>query len=389
VRVVMFVHNTVARGTFDRAHSLGRNLVKNGHEVTLFAGASHRARARRCLIDGVEVIEGFDPLPARARESGLSPFDLLNRIYRVRRNRCDLIHCFDHRPTVFLPALLLARRHGTPCIFDWADLWGFEGIAAERGRLARVLLGTADHLLEDRVRRRANSLTVINGALQQRAQERFAAPIHLLPVGASSDLIKPLPKKEMRRRFNLPEDAPIAVHTGLAPYDIPYLAHAFVEVARRRPGALLVMAGRRFPTLESIIGRAGCSNQLVRLGMLDRTRLSQIMACADVLLLPYTNSSVNVYRYPNKLGDYLCAGRPIVTNRTGDLGRLVTQERVGLATDDTAQSFAGAIQQLFDDPILAQEMGDRGRALAESKLDWRFLAAGLERFYDETIRGCG
>lgn len=384
----MLVHNTIARGTFDRAHSLGRNLVKKGHAVTLFAGASHRARARRSFLDGVEVIEGFDPLSARARESGLSPFDLLNRLYRLKRNGCDLVHCFDHRPTVFLPALLLARRHGTPCVFDWADLWGFEGIAGERGRLARALLGKADHLLEDRVRRRANSLTVINGALQERARQRFAAPIHLLPVGASSDLIKPLPKKEMRRRFNLPEDASIAVHTGLAPYDMSYLAHAFVEVVRRRPGALLVMAGRRFPLLESIIEQAGFSQQLVRVGMLDRTTLSQVMACADVLLLPYTNRSVNVYRYPNKLGDYLCAGRAIVTNRTGDLGRLVEQERVGLAAEDTTESFAEAVLRLFDDPTLAQEMGERGRALAESKLDWRFLAAGLERFYDETLARC-
>lgn len=384
----MLVHNTIARGTFDRAHSLGRNLVKNGHEVTLFAGASRRARARRGLLNGVEVIEAFDPLRARGRESGLSPFDLLNRMYHMRRNGCDVIHCFDHRPTVFLPALFHARGHGTPCIFDWADLWGFEGIAAERGRLARALLGTADHLLEDRVRRRANSLTVINGALQERAQQRFTAPIHLLPVGASSDLIKPLPKKEMRRRFNLPSDALVAVHTGLAPYDMSYLAQAFVELARRQPGAILVMAGRRFPILESIIGEAGFSQKLVRLGMLDRETLSQVMACADVLLLPYTNRSVNVYRYPNKLGDYLCAGRPIVTNRTGDLGRLVEQERVGLVAEDTPESFAEAVSRLFDDHTLAQEMGERGRALAESKLDWRFLAAGLERFYDETIARC-
>ena len=384
----MLVHNTFARGTFERANSLGRNLVRNGHKVTLFAGASCRARARCSVVQGVEVIEAFDPLPPRARESGLSPFDLLSRIYRLGRNGCDLVHCFDHRPTVFLPAMLLAWREGTPCIFDWADLWGFEGIAGERGRPARLLLGTLDHFLEDRVRGRADGLTVINSALQRRAEQRFTAPIHLLPVGASSDLIRPHPKNEMRRRFNLPAEALVAVHTGLAPYDMTYLAKAFVEIARRRPGALLVMAGRPFPMLESIIGRAGLSHQLVRLGMLDQATLSQVMACADVLLLPYTNRSVNLYRYPNKLGDYLCAGRPIVTNRTGDLGRLMVQERVGLAAQDTAESFADAVVRLFDDPALAQEMGERGRVLAESKLDWRFLAAGLERFYHATVTRC-
>ncbi len=383
----MLVHNTMARGTFERAHSLARHLVKSDHKVTIFAGASVRAIAQCRLLNGVEISEGFDPLPARARESGLSPFDLVNRIRRLRRGRYDLIHCFDHRPTVSLPGLLIARRRRIPCIFDWADLWGFEGIAAERGLFARTLLGTADHLLEESVRRYADSLTVINTALRDRAKERFAGRIHLLPVGANSDLIKPLPKKEMRRRLGLPEEASIAVHTGLAPYDMGYLAEAFVELVRRHPDALLVMAGRRFPILEQIVAAAGISHRLVRLGMLNRTSLTEAMACADVLLLPYTNRSVNIYRYPNKLGDYLSAGRPIVTNPTGDLGQLVAQERVGLVAQDTPEAFALAIKRLFDDPELADELGRRGRELAESKLDWRFLATGLERFYNETLAG--
>jgi glycosyltransferase involved in cell wall biosynthesis len=109
------------------------------------------------------------------------------------------------------------------------------------------------------------------------------------------------------------------------------------------------------------------------------------MGCADVLLLPYTNRAVNLYRYPNKLGDYLSAGRPIVTNNTGDLGRLVAEERVGLVVPDTSQAFAAAAKQLFDDAALADELGRRGRVLAESKLDWRFLARDLETFYDETL----
>lgn len=383
----MLVHNTIARGTFERAHSLARHLVKSDLQVTLFAGASARATAQRRMLDGVEVIEGFDPLPARARESGLSPFDLVNRIRHLQRDRYDLVHCFDHRPTVSLPALLFSRRRRIPCIFDWADLWGFEGIAAERGLLARALLGTADHFLEENVRHHADALTVINTALRNRAKERFAVPVHLLPVGANSDLIKPLPKKEMRRRLGLPEEASIAVHTGLAPYDMRYLAEAFVELARRHPGALLVMAGRRFPILEQIVAAAGFSHQLVRLGMLDRNSLTEAMACADVLLLPYTSRSVNIYRSPNKLGDYLSAGRPIVTNPTGDLGRLVAQERVGLVAPETPEAFALAIKRLFDHPELADELGRRGRELAESKLDWRFLATGLERFYHETLAG--
>jgi glycosyltransferase involved in cell wall biosynthesis len=377
----MLVHNTIARGTFSRAHSLGRHLVAFGHNVTLFAGASVRGRAQNRSLNGVRVIESFDPLNDRARESGLSPFDLVSRFRHLRTNHCDLIHCFDHRPTVSLPALLTARRLGIPCVIDWADLWGFDGIAGERRWLSRFSLGAADEFLEERVRDRADALTVINTKLRERAERRFNVPILLLPVGANSDLIRPLPQQEMRREFGLPENVPIALHAGLSPYDAEYLACSFLELVRYCPRAMLVIVGRRFPILDRIIAEAGFAAQLVRLGLLDRETMARAMACADVLLLPYTNRSVNLFRYPNKLGDYLSAGRPIVTNRTGDLGRLVADERVGLVVEDTPQAFAQAVMQFFENGDLARATGQRGRALAETKLDWRFLARDLESFY--------
>jgi len=185
--------------------------------------------------------------------------------------------------------------------------------------------------------------------------------------------------------LGLPENASIAVHTGQASYDAMYLAQSFVKLAGRHPGALLVVAGGSFPILKHVLNEAGLLPQLVQFGLLDRDGLATVMACADVLLLPYTNRAVNRFRYPNKLGDYLAAGRPIVTNSTNDLGRLVADERVGLIAEDTPESFGSAIKQLFDDESLREELGHRGRELAESKLDWGFLAGGLERFYEDTL----
>ncbi len=321
MRILMLVHNTIARGTFNRAHSLGRHLVARGHEVTLLAGASVRAKRQRRNLNGVEVIEAFDPLPSRARESGLSAFDLVARMHHLLKESIRRDSLFRSSPDGFVAGFAFRARSTNALHFRLGGSLGIRGDRfATRLSLARALLGSMDQFLEDRVRRRADALTVINTKLRDRARQRFQAPIHLLPVGANSDLIQPLPKKEMRRRFGLPEDASIAVHAGLSPYDTEYLARSFVELVRLHPAAMLVVAGRHFPILDRIIAKAGFSSQLVRLGMLDREALTAAMACADVLLLPYTNRSVNLYRYPNKLGDYLSAGRPIVTNNTGDLG---------------------------------------------------------------------
>lgn len=385
MKIALLVHNSVEGGTFQRAHSLGRHLVKRGHAVTLLAGGATPGVLKRGTLEGVELVESFDLLPRRARESGLSAFDIASRFAVLFREKWDLVHCFEHRPSVSLPGLVLRRTRRAACVFDWADLWGAEGIAAERGALARLSLGALDGFMENRVRHFADALTVINTALLQRAGARFSAPVHLLPVGANSDLIHPLPQTEARRQLGLPFDRAIALHAGLAPYDITYLARSFIALAKMHPGALLVIAGRPFANLRREVAAAGLSDHVLELGMLDRTALTTAMACSDVLLLPYTDRAVNRFRYPNKLGDYLSAGRAIVTNRTGDLGKLVLEEDVGVVAEDTPEAFATAIKQLFDDQPRREELGRRGRALAESKLDWRFLAAGLESFYDQTL----
>ena len=76
----MLVHNTIARGTFSRAHSLGRHLVALGHDVTFSQAPVSAEKRRDRTANGVEVIEAFDPLNDRARESGLSPFDFASRM---------------------------------------------------------------------------------------------------------------------------------------------------------------------------------------------------------------------------------------------------------------------------------------------------------------------
>lgn len=381
----MLVQNRTGRGTFLRAHSLARHLVRRGHEVTILAGAEGRSYARTHRLDGVEIIEAWDPLPDRARESGLSPFELVSRLRHLRRHRYDLLHCFEHRPAVALPSLRASRRWGIPCVMDWCDLWGFGGIASVRRPLPRFTLGLLDGALEERVRRGGTALTVINTALAERARARCSVPVHLLPGGADSDVIVPLSREEMRRRHGLPPDAKIAVHTGLAPYDAELLAESFARVAAERKDVLLLLTGRPLPVLDRILAAAGLSDRVIQAGFVSRTVMGELMACGDAMLLPYSNRPVNVFRYPHKLGGYLAAGRPIVTNFTGDLGQLVREEQAGLTTADCPGAFAHGILSIFEDAEWGAEMGKRGRNLAESKLDWRFASEKLERIYLETL----
>jgi hypothetical protein len=103
-------------------------------------------------------------------------------------------------------------------------------------------------------------------------------------VGANGDVITPLSKTDMRIKHGLPEDAPIAVHSGFAPYDARLLADTFAVLAKRNPRVILLLTGSRSRYLHELAEAACFSDRVRHLGIVPYSRLGEILACGDVIL---------------------------------------------------------------------------------------------------------
>ncbi len=390
MRVLMLTHNRVGLSSFLRAHALARHLATFGHQISLIAG--RREAGWRYLagdMDGVRVIQMPDILPGRIRHGGLSPFDWAGRFAHVMRHQYDLVHGFEPRPSVAWPALWLKGWRRTPFVADCADLWGGEGIITIRRPLSRATLGRFDAFWEHYSRARADAVTAIStGLLADVRQMGHAAELScLVPAGADSDRIRPLPMEAARAAYGLPLDAEIVMHTGFTTYDERLLAETFVALAYARPRAWLVLTGGELPLVAEIVERAGVTQRVKHLGLVPHEHISLALACGDVMLLPYTNRPLNAFRYPNRFGDYLAAGKPTVTNLTGDLGRTVQEREVGLCAAETPQAMAEAVAALLDDPARRAQLGKRARQLAEGEFSWRARAQIVDALYARLVCG--
>ena len=79
----------------------------------------------------------------------------------------------------------------------------------------------------------------------------------------------------------------------------------------------------------------------------------------------------------------------MVTNPTGDMAGLVREEKFGLLAEETPEAMAAAAADLLKRPELREEMGRRGRALAEGRMGWPSLAATVERLYAKVLETHG
>lgn len=383
MRILMLNHNVAwSGGTFFRAHHFARQMVRRGHAVTLLT-ISPRSRFsfRRELHDGVQIVETPDLLWGRGR-TGWDLWDTLRRSLYVRGQSWDIIHAFDSRPAVVLPALA-ARQDCGALIMDWADWWGQGGTIGERqtGALVKLLIGPLETFFEEHFRTYARATTVISTALRQRAIALGVHPksITQIPQGSDIERVRPLPRNQSREILGLPEKAPIVGYLGvLLRQDAQLLFDTFATLRTLRPDSRLLLIGNHKAVVPDIPG-------IQETGFVPHAQMLQALSACDIMLLPLKDNIASRGRWPSKINDYLAAGRPIVASAVGDVSDLFARHAIGTATVDTPVALAQAVDALLSDTARCQAAGHIARQVAESEFDWPILAERLETHYHTAL----
>jgi glycosyltransferase involved in cell wall biosynthesis len=140
-----------------------------------------------------------------------------------------------------------------------------------------------------------------------------------------------------------------------------YLLKAMEIIWRTNPGIQLVYVGKGDleEEVRSEVTRMGVSDKVSLLGWRDD--IHEIMPILDVFVLPSLNEGMG-----RVLAEAMAAGRPIVASRVGGIPDLVKDGYNGfLADPGDVDGLRFAIERLIANRNLRDEMGRKGRALAE------------------------
>ena len=116
-------------------------------------------------------------------------------------------------------------------------------------------------------------------------------------------------------------------------------------------------------------------------GRFSQDKMNDFLSAMDLGWLPLRNSPANNGRWPSKLNEYMCAGRPIIATNVSDLAELFERRRIGLLSKDQPEPFAKNTLDLLTNPVLRQSMGFEARKTAEEEFSWEALAGRMEEFY--------
>ena len=160
------------------------------------------------------------------------------------------------------------------------------------------------------------------------------------------------------------------------------MADAFNVFHRHMPNARLLIAGYCNIPIERLVS---APDAIIRTSRLTYEQISLYLSATDVCWLPLKDSGANRGRFPLKLNDYMAVGKAVVATAVGDVAALVRRGNFGLVCRDEPNALAASVMELLRDPQRCEELGRRGRQLAETEFRWDQIADRLGEFYDRVV----
>ncbi len=284
-------------------------------------------------------------------------------------------------PPIFqgVTAWILARLKGARFLFEVRDLWPAFAVAV--GVLTNPLLIRASEWLERFLYRRADMLLVNSPGFIPHVRSRGARRVELVPNGADARMFKPQTRGEAFRQAHELGERFVVLYAGAhgLSNDLDVVLEA-AERLKKRPEIAFVLLGDGKE--KSRLKQRAAEMKLSNVHFVDsipKTEMPQALAAADACLAIL--KPVEMYKtvYPNKVFDYMAAGRAVILAIDGVIRQVVEAAECGLAIPPgDAEALAQAITRLADAPDVCRQLGEKGRAYLEAHFDRRALAGQLE-----------
>lgn len=381
-----------------RPYYMAREWVRLGHEVTIVAASFSHVRSRQPEITGTVTEEFMDGirylwlLTPEYQGNGIKRFlNMLVFVWRLfllskkltKEIRPDVVIASSTYPLDIYPARAIAKVAQVKLIFEVHDLWPLSPM--ELGGMSRshpfiMLMQAAENYAYSVADRVVSMLPRAKEHMQEHGMtpHKFVYIPNGIVVDEWQRDVYPLPKEQRNQLESLKEQGRFLV--GYAGgHGLSNALDQLIMAATLLPGSsvsfVLVGQGPEKKNLQQKVSRLGLTN-VVFLDPVPKASIPVLLSFFDVLYLGWKKNPL--YRFgicPNKLMDYMMAGKPVL--HAVDAGNDVVAESgcgISVLAEDY-DAIAGALQKLLMMTAdKREEIGKRGKSYVLEHHDYPVLA---------------
>jgi len=303
---------------------------------------------------------------------------------------------FATSPTIFvaLTGWIISKLKRLPFILEIRDLWT-ESLRSS-GYLGFRLLGSLSKLIENKLYADAAHIIAVTPGILEAVCAQLNGneqKVTLITNGIDLELLNRVDKAVDLPAvgLNKAKDEFICMYAGKhARYNglDNVLAAADLLKSEKRIRFILIGDGYHKPCLKDLAQKKGLKN-VTFLEPVAKEQIFAFLRAADLFLLPYSDQELWHLALPNKLFDYMAAGRPIVAAMPpGDTSQVLSRARCGIRTSPgTPSMLAEAIKFFAADPELCRKLGQNGQQYVSLNYSRGDLGRKFVQVFEAGLRG--
>lgn len=401
---ILLIHQAFA--SFDEAggtrhYEIAHYFVRHGHQVTIITSPvsylTGKTRSSRMYWveketpePGITLLRAYtySALHRSFFHRLLSFFSFMFSSFFIGLGVKNVDVVWGTSPPIFqgCTAWLLARLKRVPFLFEVRDLWPEFAIAV--GVLKNKFLIRLSFWLESFLYRHSDKVVVNSPGFIPLVQARGAKNVALIPNGVDPAMFDPTSDGKAFRLANDLGQNFIVLYAGAhgISNDLEVvLSAAIITLANAEIKYLFVGDGKEKAHLEEFAKKNELTNILF-LPAVAKNKMKEVLASADVCLAILKPLEMYKTTYPNKVFDYLAAGRPIVLAIDGVIREVVEAANAGVFVQPgNAKEMADAIIKLSEDRKAARQLGLNGREYVIRHFDRQLLADRFELLFQSLL----
>ncbi len=378
-----------------RHYEFARLLTARGHKVTVIASpisyitGSHTNQISSD-IEGVTILRAavYDAHHKSFMHRVIAFFSFMLSSFWIGLGVKHVDLVWGTSPPIFqgATAWALARIKGAKFLFEVRDLWPQFAIAV--GVLKSPILIALAEWLERFLYRRADRVMVNSPGFLGPVTSRGAKRVDLIPNGADPSMFDPSDSGATFRQSNALNNKFIALYAGAhgMSNDLNVILDSASLLADMKNIQIVLLGdGKEKPALMTQAKEMKLSN-VTFLPSVPKTEMASALAGADVCIAILKPLEEYKTTYPNKVFDYMAAGRPVVLAIDGVIREVVEAADCGIfATPGNAEEIAETIRKLAVDAGQTRAMGLKGRKYLEENFSRAVIGEKLIDLLEELI----
>jgi glycosyltransferase involved in cell wall biosynthesis len=281
-----------------------------------------------------------------------------------------------------LPSLYLKNRKGIPVLVITGSFPGVTWFCENKivdfvGYLHSMLIGK-------RILKVADGIQFLNSGLNKSISELDINinKVFVLTRGIDIELFKPRGgNNSLKSELGIKDGDVVILYVGrLEPVKgVNYLLHAAKKLIPHYKNIKFLIVGDGSLRNEYETCTKFFSDNIIFTGF--RKDIPELMNISDIFMLPSLSEDMS-----NVVMEAGASGLPVISTEVGAVPQIVLDGKTGiLVKPRDVDGLVDALKKVIDIPLLAKEMGRRGRKRMEEEYSWEIICKRIENVYENVI----